>query len=55
MFDGDRDPKDDLRGLLRGIPKRLCNRMRVEVGCLELAAESEDDMTGSGFGEVGGE
>ena len=31
-FDGDREPKDDLRGLESGIPKRLCKRIRVDVG-----------------------
>lgn len=50
---GDRDPKDDLRGLMSGIPKRLCKRIRVDVGCLEVAAGSDDD-TGSGGGGMGG-
>lgn len=60
--DGDLDPKDDLRGLVSGIPKRLCKRRRVEVGCFEVAAESDEDATiasGGGYeddwGRGGGE
>jgi hypothetical protein len=52
------EPIDDRRGLVSGIPNRLCNRIRVEVGCLEPAAESDDDPEGGsaeGGGEVGGE
>jgi hypothetical protein len=45
-------PKDDLRELVSGMPKRLCRRIRVEVGCLEAAAEREDDVEG-GSGGVG--
>jgi len=50
--DGDRDPNDDLRGLVSGIPKRLCKRRRVDVGCFEVAAESDEDAviaSGGGY------
>jgi len=51
FLDGDRDPNDDLRGLVSGIPKRLCKRRRVDVGCFEVAAESDEDaMVTSGGG-----
>jgi hypothetical protein len=56
VFDEERDPNDDRRGLVSGIPKRLCKRIRVDVGCLEVAAERDDDaMVGSGGGEGKGE
>lgn len=36
-----RDPMGDRRELLSGIPKRWCNRMRVDVGCFEAVDDSD--------------
>ena len=48
------DPKEERRGLVSGIPKRLCKRIRVDVGCLEVAAERDKEGSDGG-GEMGGE
>lgn len=47
------DPIEERRGLVSGIPKRLCKRIRVDVGCLEVADERDEER--SGGGEMGGE
>lgn len=47
------DPMEERRGLVSGIPKRLCKRIRVDVGCLEVADERDEER--SGGGEMGGE
>lgn len=46
-----RDPMEDLRELLRGMPKRFCNLVRVDVGGLE----AEDDNDPCGVDSGGGE
>ena len=48
VFDAIREPIDDRRGLVSGVPKRLCNRIRVNAGCFELTADSDDDVEDSG-------
>lgn len=52
MLDVICEPIDDLRVLVSGIPKRLCKRMRVDVGCFEVTADSDDD---AGEGLEGGD
>ena len=48
------EPKEERRGIVSGIPKRLCRRIRVDVGCLEVEAERDEEGSDGG-GEMGGE